>query len=295
MAQLQKKLQGGNTIFIEWDIVRSGGRIVNTEISLRTFKIENQEFAFAIMRDVSDRKVQERRLMEERNRAEFYLDLLTHDIGNLHQGIYANLELMEMVLGSDSDIGRRYLEQTMALTGKSMHLIKYVRILSQPLEGVKGKVDLEKVVESSIMKARASFPRKLIMIKSKGLQGRSIHSHHVIEEAIFNILHNAIKMQTKADPVVEIEAVEEGPFTSLYISDYGPGLTPERKAHLFDRDKNGHRIKFTGIGLTIVKRLMDTFGEGIEVLDRVPDEPAKGLKFRLTFKRYAKEDDDNES
>jgi signal transduction histidine kinase len=139
------------------------------------------------------------------------------------------------------------------------------------------------------MKVRASFPRKMMMFSTTGSREMAISSHYVIEEAVFNILHNAVKVQNRTDPVVQLEVVDEGPFVSVMISDHGPGLSDGRKAQLFDRDGNGLKIRFTGIGLTIVKRLMDAFGDGLEVLDRIPEDPSKGLTFRLRFKKYIEE------
>ena len=72
---------------------RKDGSIVDIEASCCLIKENGMDLLCVISRDVSDRIAREKMLVEERNRAELYLDILNHDIGNLHQGILGFVKL----------------------------------------------------------------------------------------------------------------------------------------------------------------------------------------------------------
>jgi PAS domain S-box-containing protein len=280
------KLYSGESIFSEWDHQTFSGRIIKTEIAMRIIELQNEPFIFVLVRDITSRKEQEEKIKEERNRAELYLDLLGHDIGNMHQGIHSSLE-MAKYMAEDPDTLRKYLDQSTSLVEKSMQFVRYVKILSAPDQNGKAPVEIVSHIESGIRKAVNSFPSVIVDVRRNlPEEDIMINSDPIIEEVFYNIVHNAVKVQRNIkDPRIEVEMKVIQNVVSVVISDHGPGITDEKKKTIFDRYKSGGSLNYTGIGLSIVKNLMDRYGKEIVVKDRVRGDSSQGASFNLTFEK----------
>lgn len=279
-------LMKGDSLHFEWDHKTFEGNIIKTETSLRQIELKSEKFMFALVRDITERKEQEENLIEERNRASLYFDLLSHDIGNMHQGINSSLE-MAILQERNREAMKKYLNQSRSLVEKSMRFVRYVKILSNPHQDECLALDLMDIIDSGTSRAVNSFPSVNIDIsRSYDEERLMILSHPIIEEVVYNIVHNAIKFQNNSNYTrIEIDIIHKNGYILLKISDHGPGLSDERKTNMFDRYKSGGSLRFTGIGLSLVKDLMDKYSEGIEVLDRVAGDHTKGVSFLLKFKK----------
>lgn len=102
-----------------------------------------------------------------------------------------------------------------------------------------------------------------------------------IEQAVLNLMTNAIKYSPKADAIyVSLEVV--GRNATVRVKDKGIGLTPEQRDQLFTRfyraeDTQG--ISGLGIGLYLSKQIIDRHGGEIEVIS----EYGKGSEFYFTL------------
>jgi signal transduction histidine kinase len=94
-----------------------------------------------------------------------------------------------------------------------------------------------------------------------------------------NLLGNALKFTPRGGQV-RVGAQVEGEQVRFSVSDTGPGLTPEARAHIFDRfwqlDRKDRRG--AGLGLSIVKGLVEAQGGSL----RVESEPGHGSTFSFT-------------
>ncbi len=67
------------------------------------------------------------------------------------------------------------------------------------------------------------------------------------------------------------------PWWEIQIIDFGRGISPERKAQLFNRYMDG--AHGSGLGLSVVRALSEAFGGWVAVQDRVPGKHQKGTVF----------------
>lgn len=100
-----------------------------------------------------------------------------------------------------------------------------------------------------------------------------------LRSILYNLLTNALKYRSPSrPPVIAVRTYkEEGNFV-LEVEDNGIGFDPEKKDVIFDlfvRLHSGGRG--TGVGLFIVKRIVDNAGGRIEV----ESQPGAGSKFRI--------------
>jgi signal transduction histidine kinase len=105
-----------------------------------------------------------------------------------------------------------------------------------------------------------------------------------LTEALQNLIDNAVKfMGDQADPHIEVGvAGEEDGKSVFYVRDNGIGIVPEFHDHVFGLfNKLDSKTEGTGIGLTIVKRIIEVHGGRIWI----ESEPGKGATFFFTLER----------
>jgi signal transduction histidine kinase len=105
-----------------------------------------------------------------------------------------------------------------------------------------------------------------------------------IREAIDNLISNAIKYSPMGGKI-DVAVAHEGSETIVRVSDEGAGLSPEDLGRLFGRfqrlsAKPTAGESSTGLGLSIVKRIIDMHG-GEVTADS--DGPGKGATFSITL------------
>ncbi|WMJ75463.1 PAS domain-containing protein [Cytophagaceae bacterium ABcell3] len=105
-----------------------------------------------------------------------------------------------------------------------------------------------------------------------------------LRSIFYNFLSNAIKYKSPdRDPVVEVftDHVKEG-YTLLSIKDNGLGIREEDKDRLFAMYKRIHEhVQGSGVGLAIVKRIIENNGGYIEVKSKV----GEGTTFNIFIKK----------
>ncbi|HXT01100.1 MAG TPA: ATP-binding protein [Elusimicrobiota bacterium] len=95
-----------------------------------------------------------------------------------------------------------------------------------------------------------------------------------------NLLGNAIKYTPENGKVAAGVAVEKDGRLRVYVSDSGIGVAPEDRARILEghRTPEGQKAaKGFGVGLTIVKRVLDAHGAALEI------DGAKGQGSRFSF------------
>ena len=99
-----------------------------------------------------------------------------------------------------------------------------------------------------------------------------------MQQAIVNLLDNAA--DTDSGPV-EINVDWDEHWATLRIRDRGPGIAPEERELIFQRfwRRDRNQQGSTGLGLSIVQRIVELHGASIVVENRV----LGGAEFSLHF------------
>jgi signal transduction histidine kinase len=105
-----------------------------------------------------------------------------------------------------------------------------------------------------------------------------------LTHAIRNLIDNAVKYGATANPWVGISAApvsgNGGPAVEISVADRGPGIPADERKHIFDAFYRGKRaqneqVHGTGLGLNLVKRIVEAHGGAI----RVESDPSCGTTF----------------
>lgn len=102
-----------------------------------------------------------------------------------------------------------------------------------------------------------------------------------VSEALINLIDNAVKYSAESKEVT-LKTLSADGNVIIEVSDKGIGIAQEDQKKIFDkffRVPSGlvHNVKGTGIGLSIVKQIVDAHKGRIELVS----EPGKGSTFRI--------------
>lgn len=239
--------------------------------------------AINVWRDISGIKETENELEEEKSRAELYLDLLTHDIGNYNAAAMGYLQLAEETLkleGRDKKLIAAPLQELR----NSTELIANIRDI-QLLDTKREKnilVDICQMLEEIIDEHGHPLDREVV-ISFNDEDRCSVMASGLLRDAFSNIIGNAIKHSSgplEVGVTLSSESQDGRSYARVSIEDNGPGITAEIKERLFARSMRGlTKSAGHGLGLYLVKRLVEGLDGKVWAEDRVPGDHTKGAKF----------------
>ncbi len=104
--------------------------------------------------------------------------------------------------------------------------------------------------------------------------GKQIFTSRIaLKQILLNLLHNAIRYGNQENLKIELIFSETSTHYTFEVKDNGPGIEPKNQAKIFDLferlQKNTHNADGSGIGLAIVKRLVEKLGGNIKVVSDV--------------------------
>ena len=235
--------------------------------------------------DITDRDHIQQELENASSQAQLYLDLMSHDINNLNQVGMGYLEVALNTLNLNA-VDRELLEKSLEALHSSSALIDNVRKLQKFRSGElrRHEVNLCEILDemaSRYSNIRDRDVRILYVSKPCCL----VSANALIRDVFINLITNSIK-HTPENRSLEIEIRAEmvrgggKDYCKIYIEDNGPGIPDEIKPRLFGRFQRGKtEAPGRGLGLYLVKTLVDDFGGRVWVEDRVPEDPSQGARF----------------
>ncbi|MEG1209697.1 MAG: HAMP domain-containing sensor histidine kinase [Leclercia sp.] len=140
--------------------------------------------------------------------------------------------------------------------------------IGELISDVAQKFDL--AVETRQLRLHIEVPHPLPMINA---------DLSMIERVVTNLLDNAIR-HTPAGGDIWLKVWQEGEQLQVEVNDNGPGIDPQLREQLFLRpsalSQQASRDNRGGLGLLIVKRMLELHGGGIRLI-----EAARGASFRF--------------
>ncbi len=223
----------------------------------------------------------EGRMIRDKNRNAF--DVVIHDLKSPLSGILmASALLQEQASGFPESL-KPLLDAVCEEGAKALRLVESLA-KDNHNETVDVCEDPQAVLLSLVERMRTTAEAKSIGLQVDLTDCAAIMvGAWVIEQVTENLLSNAFKY-SPAGSMVRISTSIAGRVMNLSITDEGPGFTEEDRKMIFRRytrlsaEPTGNEPS-TGLGLSIVKRLVDQHGGRIELMRN----PGRGAEFRITF------------
>jgi PAS domain S-box-containing protein len=244
---------------------------------------------FGTNTDITERKQAEEALIESKQQAELYVDLMSHDINNMNHSAMGYLELALETLDKEKSLkpdDKTLIERPMQSLVNSSALIGNVRKLQKLMtEGIKTKpTDLDEIFKE--MEATGfHWDDRDVRINIQHVQGIVVDGNELLKDVFLNLITNAVKHSDKEKPLiinVKVEPVDENghQYYRCMVEDNGPGIPDELKNRLFHRFQRGAtRTYGKGLGLYIVRTLVEGCQGRVWVEDRVPGDYSQGARF----------------
>ena len=217
-------------------------------------------------------------------------DLMTHDINNFNQGIMGYIELL--LEDKRLDEGqRRYADRALAQVRNNARLIDNIRKLAKVRmlsDSELVPMDLQKAVTEAITYVTSITPpdRRLNITCQMLSDTHFVMANQFISDLFQNLLSNSLKFDSskrvRVDVAISEEVTSHGSSWIVSVIDRGRGIPDDRKKVVFERFATGMTgVKGFGLGLSIVKSIVDKFGGRIWVEDRVGGDFTKGTVFKI--------------
>jgi len=241
-------------------------------------------------------KNSEKKYKEAYNRAEFYKDVFAHDVSNILQVILSSVELcrfnsVNMRDGKDLD---NLFDIIVDQVNRGGNLVSNIRKISS-IDNIKAKlekVEICDVLNSSIKEIKNKFPKKQIRITFKTENNMIfVYANHLIADVFKNILYNAIKHNSRTTVKIDIEIskefYDEESYIKIQFKDNGRGIENSQKLNIFEQSTlEAQSFNRLGLGLSLVKKLLENYNGKIYVEDRVEGDYTLGSNFIILLKEY---------
>jgi signal transduction histidine kinase len=145
--------------------------------------------------------------------------------------------------------------------------------------------DLTALVADTVRVMEPLAQEKGIALKQELSPAEAIVDADAIQQALVNLLDNAIKFSPSGTTVTTKLVIDEERRTwALSVRDEGPGIPKVEQSRIFERFyRLGHELRRetqgTGIGLSLLKSIAEAH-RGVVTVE---SEPGKGSTFTLTF------------
>ena len=277
---------------------RKNGEEFPVELNMTFVKRNDDAIFMAYIRDVSDRKITEKALIEARDRAESadkaksqFLAVMSHEMRTPLAGIIGIMDLLKTTkLSQKQD---RYIQ---IATSSSTVLLDHInealnitRIDVGKLELSSQEFNLPDLAETLVEVLEPLYNQKNLDLRlqlANNIESNFMGDSHRIRQILINLLGNAIKFTDQGNINFSITG-SDGPETSFVhfiISDTGLGIAPENHQKIFEEfvaitQGDQSQVRGDGLGLHISRKIARLMGGDIMVKSDI----GKGAEFTLSL------------
>lgn len=207
----------------------------------------------------------------------FLLRLLRHDIQNHLIAITTHADTVET---SDKS-SQTAVDGLRDRTADIERLLETANIvLESETDGQTfDRTDLSVVLREQVAMLRVDAPA--VNVESEIDDELHVEANQFVDELFYNILDNAVQHNSTEGLTVSVAATAVDDRIEIEIEDDGDGIAEEILDELFTPGVRTDESTGDGLGLYLVRKLVDSYGGRIRVDDRAPS----GTRFSLQFPR----------
>ena len=198
---------------------------------------------------------------------------------------YASLlSAQELSNAERLEYARGVRDATKRLSALITNILKLNKLENQQIFPESERFDLSEQLCTSLIEFESEWEKKNIEIETDIEDGVMVCSDPELLSVVWNnLFSNAIKF-TDEGGTVTLKVSQSGGRAMVSVSDTGCGIDSETGKHIFDKFYQGdtsHASRGNGLGLALVKRIIDITGGEIAVSSQV----GRGTTFTVTLKK----------
>jgi PAS domain S-box-containing protein len=235
--------------------------------------------------DITERKNQEEELKNKNEELTRFTYSASHDLKSPLVSIKTFLGFLEQdikkadnaAIGKDMGYIQSSADKMARLLDELLNLSRIGRKLNAPVE-----ISLQDAVKEAADTLAGQITKRNVKVVVSEKPVILYGDRPRLVEIFQNLIDNAVKfMGDQAEPLVEIGLAEVSGLPEIFVRDNGIGIDPRHQHKLFSLfEKLDASTEGTGIGLVLVKRIIEVHGGNI----RVESEGAgKGATFFFTL------------
>jgi PAS domain S-box-containing protein len=246
--------------------------------------------------EITEKRTAEKKLKtsEEKYRkayyqANLYRDIFAHDINNILQNISSSVELSSLYLNNPEKLHtiKELYEIVDEQVNRAKKLISNVRKITELDESeiILDKIEVNHVLKNAIEFLESSFQTRNIDIKINTADKKNyVYANNLLLDVFENILINAVRYNNRSNIEIDIDLIKEQKddknYLKMQFKDNGIGISDFRKTSIFERgSRKPRKSKGMGLGLSLVKKIMEIYNGDIWVEDRVKGDYKQGCNF----------------
>lgn len=207
---------------------------------------------------------------------DIYLDVLTYEILNATIAYRGYAELIRESEGKDKDV---YATRIIDLITRSREVIKNIETISAIYKNPPSRTPVN--LGAVLSRVTKDFPGTAIACEGCDI---TVLADEKLDMVFKNILANSVKYGGANVQVTISARPTENGMTEISVTDTGKGIPDSMKPLIFDRFTKGSDTRSSyGLGLHIVKMLVEAYGGKIRADNRVAGHPEQGAALRFTL------------
>jgi len=242
------------------------------DISMR--KQLEETLRLAGLRSEGALEVERQAMREQRN----FLSMVSHEFRVPLAIIEASSQLLGIYTHADHEA-----EDEVAKIGRAVRRMSDLidvcladdRLDSTTLSLRISTVDLGRTLNELIEDKRPFASDRPMQVSIRGESALIDADATLLRVAFSNLIDNALKF-SPAGSAIEVEIGVDESAAQVQVTDHGPGIAQEEQPRIFEkfyRSTKADRVRGAGLGLYIVRRIIDLHGGSIAV-DSLPDKGA---------------------
>jgi signal transduction histidine kinase len=265
-------------------IIEGAQKVMDGDFSTRIKQVRGAENGFNAIIDYFNRMVQELSGMETL-RTDFIANV-SHELKTplaVIQNYGSLLQQPNLSEEERKDYARTVTNAAQRLASLITNILKLNKLENQQIYPATVKFDLSEQLCECLLGFEDAWEAKNLEIETEIEDGILVDSDPELLSLVWNnLFSNAIKF-TEDGGTVRLKVYRDGSHAVIEVSDTGCGISPEVGAHIFEKFYQGdtsHATQGNGLGLALVKRVVDIIGGEISV----SSVQGKGSTFTVKIK-----------
>ena len=242
----------------ESKFIKKNGEVIDVIVNGSSFKDAEGEYigTMAVITDITKRKKTQKRL-------QFLNTLLRHDMKNIFQNIQKDLEKLKDK-SEENEKQKGFVKKIFQRTQGGIDLLEKINILIKAQEEKKRPVDIAKAIEDAVDSIEEKVRDKDVVMQCPS-KGCLVEGGPLLREVFYNILENAA--HHSGGDIIKISGEIRYKKIKCTVEDDGKGIHEDEKNLIFQKGYTTDKENSSGLGMFLVKILLDTYNGTIEVKD----------------------------
>jgi signal transduction histidine kinase len=242
--------------------------------------------AWVLVFDLTEYKAKESFLNEKASNNEFLVDLMTHDLRNYFTQFQGYIEIILDGKVNQHEHVLNYLSKVRNGIQQATKLLKNVSVLmkTQVLkEFVLQPIELKTVLIRAREFIMNLYPNQKIVVSIENIPDNLfVLADSLVEYLFINLFTNAVKHNQNVVKQIKVTSSQDNGVCSINITDNAKGIPINIREKIFTRYsefiKQGEG---SGLGLFIIKTLVERYNGQISINSRIQDDYSKGTQFNI--------------